>query len=220
MRTKRRLRALAATLSPLAAFSLERTFWPSIQPFAWLLFYPAVFISSWIGGLAGGLWATFVSTGLVWWYFLPPEHSLVKETPKSFLLAGIFVVMGILFSLFNDRLRRANRRAEAALGLSRTANEELQRANERGVRLYERVKELDERKTRLFAGASKVADASTEISAAIAGLPESSLEAQGGKIWAESVSGRTTFHFTLPRREPRAVETHGAARGAIDAAVR
>lgn len=46
------------------------------------------------------------------------------------------------------------------------------------------------------------------------------VEAQGGKIWAESVPGRTTFHFTLPRREPRAIETHGAARGAIDAAVR
>ncbi len=38
---------LAATVPPLIAFAVQRTFWSVLSPLAWFLFYPAVFLSSW-----------------------------------------------------------------------------------------------------------------------------------------------------------------------------
>lgn len=134
------LRAALALLPPLVAFALQWTFWTVIQPYAWFLFSSAVFFSSWIGGLFPGLGATILSTVLVWWFFLPPEHAWVKEHPRYYLPAGVFFGMGILFSLFQDRLRKTN--------------EALQAANEQITRLYERTKEVDDLKTQLFAGVS------------------------------------------------------------------
>ena len=148
------LRAALALLPPLAAFALQWTFWETIRPYAWFLFSSAVFFSSWIGGLFPGLAATLLSTALVWWFFVPPEHGWAKDHPKYFLPAGVFFGMGILFSLFQDRLRKANQQADAALAFSQSANEALQEANEKITRLYEKTKELDNLKTQFFAGVS------------------------------------------------------------------
>jgi len=44
---------IATTLAvsiPIAAFIVQSALWPALQPFVWFLFYPAVFLGSWIGG--------------------------------------------------------------------------------------------------------------------------------------------------------------------------
>src|SRR3970040_794963 len=94
------LRPTLAMLPPLVAFILQWMFWPFIQPYAWFLFYPAVFFSSWIGGMTSGIMATAVSTVLVWWFFIQPEHSLMMKDLQSFLSVGVFIGMGVLFSFF------------------------------------------------------------------------------------------------------------------------
>lgn len=104
-----RARWFVAVVIPLAAFAIQRPLWPLIHPFAWFLFYPAVFASSWLGGLSAGLIATGLSAGLAWFSFIPPEHALAKEDPKYFLSLAVFAAMGVVFSLFHDRLRRADR---------------------------------------------------------------------------------------------------------------
>ena len=76
------LRTIFATLPPFVALVLQWALWPLIQPFAWFLFCPAVFFSSWIGGLPAGLWTTAISTILVWWFFVPHEHPLAKGEPR------------------------------------------------------------------------------------------------------------------------------------------
>ena len=124
------LHAILATLPPFVALVLQWVLWPLIQPFAWILFYPAVFVSSWIGGLSAGLWATVLSTILVWWFFVPPEHCFAKEDPRYFLAAGVFVGMGILFSVFHGRLRKATQQSTESLAAARSANEKLQDVNE------------------------------------------------------------------------------------------
>lgn len=131
------LRAILATFPAFVSLVLQWVLWPLIQPFAWILFYPAVFVSSWIGGLSAGLWGTVISTILVWWFFVPPEHSFAKEDPRYFLAAGVFVGMGILFSLFHDRLRRATQQATESLATARSANEKLQHAHAEISRLVE-----------------------------------------------------------------------------------
>ncbi len=49
------------------------------------------------------------------WFFVPPEHTLAKEDPRYVLSVVVFVAMGILFSLFHGRLRRATRQVSEAL---------------------------------------------------------------------------------------------------------
>ncbi len=84
----RYFRPILALLVPVVAFIPQWMFRPANKPYAWFLFYPAVFFSSWVGGLPGGLGATAVSTSLVWWFFIPPEHSFLKESPIRFISAN------------------------------------------------------------------------------------------------------------------------------------
>ena len=111
---------IAATLPPLAAFAVQSLLWSAISPFAWFLFYPTLLISSWLGGLRGGVGATLTSAALVWWYFIPPERTLVKAEPRYLLSAAVFIAVGFAFSLFEERLRRA-------LAASESANDRLNR---------------------------------------------------------------------------------------------
>jgi diguanylate cyclase (GGDEF)-like protein/PAS domain S-box-containing protein len=141
------VRPVLAMLPPLVALAIQWALWDFIQPFVWFLFYPAVFISSWIGGRTAGLWASAISATLVWWFFIPPEHSFVKENPGYLFPAAVFIGMGVLFSLFHGRLRKANQQAEVSLAAVRSAHEEINR-------LYEQTKKLDALKTQFFATVS------------------------------------------------------------------
>jgi PAS domain S-box-containing protein len=93
--------------------------WPIIQPFAWFLFTPAVFLSAWIGGRWLGSLASVVATLLVWYFFLPPERSFTERTLGETVAALTFLGTGVIFSLFHDRLKRANLRVAEALAASR-----------------------------------------------------------------------------------------------------
>ncbi len=130
------LRPILAALLPLVAFILQWMFWPYIQPYVWFLFYPAVFFSSWIGGLPGGLAATVISAPLVMYYFMPPQFSFAVEYPRGFLSAGVFVTMGLLFGYTQERVKKANRETVEALAATRSANDQLE------TRVQERTAEL------------------------------------------------------------------------------
>lgn len=112
-----------AFLPPLAAFALQWTFWAAIQPYVWFLFFPAVFISSWLGGMIPGLVATVFSAALATWFFIPPQFSFVGETPMALVLIGLFIVMGLLFSLSHERRIKAIKQADEANAVSRTSKE-------------------------------------------------------------------------------------------------
>lgn len=98
-------RLILAARIPLAASGVQWVFWAAIQPYVWFLFFPAVFFSSWLGGLRGGLVATVLSTGLVWYFFIPPQFSFAVQSPMAYVSIGMFVGMGVLFSLTHDRLQ-------------------------------------------------------------------------------------------------------------------
>lgn len=148
------LRLAVALLIPVVAFALQWFFWSAIKPYVWFLFFPAVFFSSRLGGLRGGLLATSLSAVLVWYYFIPPPGSFRVTNPISLVSIAIFVGMGVLFSLSHDRLRRAHRETAEALQTVRNANEQLQAAHQKITALYEKTRELDELKTRFFANLS------------------------------------------------------------------
>ncbi|CAK0748994.1 membrane hypothetical protein [Azospirillaceae bacterium] len=108
------LRLAAALAPPIVAFALQWTFWEHLQPYAWLLFYPAVYFSAWISGVVGGVAATFLSTLMVWYVFIPQQFSFKLETPFSIIPIGVFFAMGVLFSLTHRRLRQTERNAAEA----------------------------------------------------------------------------------------------------------
>jgi len=119
-------RLMLAGLLPLAAFGLQWFFWAAIQPYVWFLFFPAVFFSSSVGGLRGGLVATALSTGLVWYFFIPPQFSFAVQSPMAYVSIAMFMGMGVLFSVVHDRLHRANAQVTEALTAVRSANDRLE----------------------------------------------------------------------------------------------
>ncbi len=148
------MRLAVALLIPLAAFGVQWTFWSAIQPYVWFLFFPAVFFSSWIGGFWGGLASTILSAGLVRYFFISPQYTFWLDRPMAFVSIGIFLGMGLLFSLSHERLRKANRRAAEGLSAANKANELLKSANLQVTRLYEKTREMEQLKTQFFANVS------------------------------------------------------------------
>lgn len=143
-------RLILATLIPLATLVLQWIFWSSIQPYAWFLFYPAVFFSAWVGGMRGGVMATAISMVSVWWFFIPTRYSFALERPESAVSIVVFVCMGVLFSLTQEQLRKAQRQAQTALAAAAAANEELEeRVGERTSELLRTVATLKESEGRL-----------------------------------------------------------------------
>ncbi|OGR35569.1 MAG: hypothetical protein A2051_14255 [Desulfovibrionales bacterium GWA2_65_9] len=122
-----------ALLIPLAAFAVQWVFWGAIQPYVWFLFFPAVFFSSRIGGMLGGLLATILSAAIVTYYFIPPQFTFAKALPIHTVSVVLFLGMGVLFCFSHERLRKAN---------------------ERVTLLLEHTQELDKLKTEFFANVS------------------------------------------------------------------
>ncbi len=119
-------RPIIALMIPLLALLLQWLLWSSIQPFVWFLFYPAVFVSSWIGGKRAGFAATALSALIVWWFFISPQHSFALEQPAVAFTIIIFVCTGILFSLTHDSLRNASTQALEAMAALRDAKHQLE----------------------------------------------------------------------------------------------
>ncbi|CAH0351448.1 PAS domain S-box protein [Aquabacterium sp. CECT 9606] len=91
---------LCGLATPLVAATIQWAFWSAIQPIALLLFYPAVFAASWIGGGLAGLVATALSAALAWFVFMSAQNT-------SVVAIGVFFVMGILMSRVIEWLRQA-----------------------------------------------------------------------------------------------------------------
>ena len=106
---------LVALLLPAAALVLQEPLWPWLKPYAWFLFYPAVFFSAWLGGLLGGLASAVLSVALVWFFFVPPALAWSGKDPAGQHSVWLFLLMGLLFSLVHESLRRRLRASETRL---------------------------------------------------------------------------------------------------------
>ena len=98
-----RLRLYFALLIPLLAACLQWLLWPFLPPLTWILFYPAIFLSAWIGRFTGGILSTLFSAVLGIYFFIPDQFSWSITDQRYIHSIYIFVGMGILFSLFQER---------------------------------------------------------------------------------------------------------------------
>jgi signal transduction histidine kinase len=100
--------AVVATVSALL-FKLAIGTWIESPPF--LLFFAAVMISSWYGGLGPGLLATFLATlADVYFFFLPSQSFEVRDL--DILMVGLFVLEAVIVSVLSEERLSALRQAE------------------------------------------------------------------------------------------------------------
>ncbi|HSG22397.1 MAG TPA: PAS domain S-box protein [Azonexus sp.] len=110
---------VVAMLLPVLVFFVQRHFWSAIQPYAWFLFYPTVFLAVLLGHLWGGIFATLISTVLVWFYFIPPQLDFTIASPAVSISTLVFAASGIAFSFFHEHLYRNHGRNAQQAGETR-----------------------------------------------------------------------------------------------------
>ena len=102
--------AWGLTVPSLAALA-QWAYWDHLSPFAWVLGYPAVLVSAWLGGWLGSLLATGVSASLAWVLFAPTHADWATQKPSAMIAMGVFIAMGILVSAGVEWMQRAERRS-------------------------------------------------------------------------------------------------------------
>ncbi|HLP30101.1 MAG TPA: PAS domain S-box protein [Geothrix sp.] len=103
-RTERLMVALAM---PFLACALQWVLWEHLRPFIWFLFYPAVFMSAWVAGLAGALPSALIAALLAVICFHPPAMSLDKGGIGYLPSVLVFLAMAALYGRIHDRLAEA-----------------------------------------------------------------------------------------------------------------
>lgn len=103
---------------PLLACILQWRLWEHVLQSPWFFFWPAMFLSTWIGNRREGIAATLISAALAWWFFIPPPHALLKHEPIYYFSALLFIGIGLLTSLLQQRLRSSQRRIARLLSHS------------------------------------------------------------------------------------------------------
>ncbi|MEH2050801.1 PAS domain S-box protein [Nostoc sp.] len=88
---------------------------PLLKPTIFLLFFAAVAISAWYGGIEAGLLATTLSTLAVSYFFLEPVFSLLVANLDSIRRLGLFVLVTTFITLLNSELRTAKQHLQTSL---------------------------------------------------------------------------------------------------------
>jgi PAS domain S-box-containing protein len=88
--------------------------WLNISVTPFLLFFGAVMVSAWYGGLKSGLLATFLSSFASNYFFLNPTYELSLDF-TSFVRLGLFALQGVVISILCEVSRTAKKEAEVNL---------------------------------------------------------------------------------------------------------
>jgi PAS domain S-box-containing protein len=99
--------------------------WLAMTQSPFLLFFGAIMVSSWYGGLKPGLVSTLLSTWLSIHFFIQPMRSLALSTPDSVRVL-IFAIEGIMISVLCDTLKYTQWWAELNLKRFREREKTLQ----------------------------------------------------------------------------------------------
>ncbi|HEU0178267.1 MAG TPA: ATP-binding protein [Blastocatellia bacterium] len=129
-----------AVLAFGAALLITQLLWPLIDPAATPLFFAAVMVAAFYGGLGPGLLATALSTWAVDFFFIAPFNAM-ELTVANLVRAGVFMLVAIIISWLNaarkklmDDLRERNRERETLLTQISGFNNELRSQVEAATR--------------------------------------------------------------------------------------
>src|SRR5256712_1803798 len=138
--TRYGLAAVLTALAILASLLLA----PHWNPRHLLLpFYPAVMLSAWFGGFGPGLLTTLLSALAMDYFWLPPTFAFGMREPGDLIGFVLFLGVGLLISVLDARLLRAQRHAEAAAAELRREVDERRKAEEAAAKLAKLAEELE-----------------------------------------------------------------------------
>lgn len=100
--------------------------WVAMSHSPFLLFFGAVMVSAWYGGMGVGLFATFLSALLSTYFFDSSSHWLALDLSSSLRLS-VFVLEGILFSGLCETLHTTNRQLAVSVRKLRESEERYRR---------------------------------------------------------------------------------------------
>lgn len=122
-RKTKTIRILVGLMGALVGTAAQWALWPWVGPSRFILYYPAVILTSLLGGLEAGLVATFVSAVLAVYLFFEPAHSFDIVERGSLAPVLTFLTSGIIVAIVNEKLKR--RQSElAAIELTRKSEQE------------------------------------------------------------------------------------------------
>jgi signal transduction histidine kinase len=125
-----------ATAAVITVLAVKLALVPWVEhdtPF--LLFFAAVLVAAWYGGLGPGLFATALSAAASAYFFMAPYRDIrVAESVQRVRLA-MFTAEGVFISALAAFLQHARRCADAAAAESRRLERQILRASEEARRL-------------------------------------------------------------------------------------
>ncbi|PSR13981.1 histidine kinase [filamentous cyanobacterium CCP3] len=122
-----------AVLSVGLALGINLLFRPYLEPTPTPLFFAAVMVSAWYGGLGPGLMATVLSTIAINYFYVAPLYTLHINNVGYLTRLSVFVMAALLISSLNQAQRLAQRRAEANLQAWRESESRFSRLAESGI---------------------------------------------------------------------------------------
>ncbi|BAY18339.1 two-component hybrid sensor and regulator [Anabaenopsis circularis NIES-21] len=102
---------LSVLIALLLGLTLDSLFKLEVSP----LFFGAVVLSSWYGGLKPGLLATVLAVLVNNYFFIPPIYSLIPNTWTNVLQLIVFSLISLLISSLNSELHIAKQKSQAKL---------------------------------------------------------------------------------------------------------
>jgi PAS domain S-box-containing protein len=109
------LRYGVALLSVVLALATNLLLHSYLEPTPTSVFFAAVMVSAWYGGLGPGLLATLLSTLAVNYFYIEPFYSFNLNNAAYIVQLSIFVLAALLINSLNQAQRSAKRKAESSL---------------------------------------------------------------------------------------------------------
>ena len=101
---------LTVVVATLARWPLQKELGVNV-PF--LLYFPAIIVAGWLGGLGPALFSTALSAFAAGFFFMEPTYSFRLATRGELLRLSLFLGVGVFISLMIEELHRSRWRVQA-----------------------------------------------------------------------------------------------------------
>ena len=127
---------LAITLAALA-IGVRLFLGSKLTGYPFLTFFPAILLTTWLGGRRAGILCAGLSTLLAWYFLVVPANSFRLQFPAGVVALLIFIAIAATMVAVIDGMNRSNARARASQQALYDANRALE------ARVAERTAELE-----------------------------------------------------------------------------
>ncbi|MEH1842892.1 MAG: PAS domain S-box protein [Nostoc sp.] len=120
-------------LAVIAALLLTRLLLPVFDPSVFTLFYAAVAISAWYGGMRLGVLAIALCVTTAFYFLIEPVYSFNILNPNVLVRLTTFSLVSFLITALSSELRTARRKAETSLKLLQNSEMRFSRLAESNI---------------------------------------------------------------------------------------